>query len=145
MRALLYLVTVAALATSGVLYAQVAERITPADATSTTARQSTTDAAQSPAPGPTLRLAAIDTSEAAFRKLDTDHDGRISALEANQNPRVAAAFPMADRDKDGYLSREEFEALNRTLPKPPEVDASTPSGDAASDPGGDQKVTSPPN
>ncbi len=151
MKALMYPVTAIALATSGLLWAQVAQRVTPTDATRTTADATTTtargqapaDGGQAPAPGPTLRLAAIDTSEAAFRKLDTDHDGRISALEANQNPRVAAAFPMADRDKDGYLSREEFEALNRTLPKPPDVDASTPSGDAASDPGGDQKATPP--
>ena len=146
MRALMYPLTAIALATSGLLWAQVAQRVTPADATTTTARgQPPADGGQAPAPAPVprLRLAAIDTSEAAFRKLDTDHDGRISALEANQNPRVAAAFPMADRDKDGYLSREEFEALNRTLPKPPDVDASTPSGDAASDPGGDQKATPP--
>ena len=146
MRALMYPLTAIALATSGLLWAQVAQRVTPADATTTTPRgQPPADGSQAPAPAPvpTLRLAAIDTSEAAFRKLDTDHDGRISALEANQNPRVAAAFPMADRDRDGYLSREEFEALNRTLPKPPDVDASTPSGDAASDPGGDQKATPP--
>lgn len=59
-----------------------------------------------------LRLAAIDTSVAAFRKLDEDNDGRISALEAAENPRIAAAFTMADKDKDGYLSREEFESMS---------------------------------
>ena len=144
MRALMYSLTAIALAGSGLLWAQTAQRVTPTDASTTTARgQTKADDAQAPAPGPTLRLAAIDTSQAAFRKLDTDHDGRISALEANQNPRVAAAFPMADRDKDGYLSMEEFEALSRAVPKPPDVDASTPSGDAASDPGGDQNATSP--
>jgi hypothetical protein len=144
MRALIYPATAIALASSGLLWAQVAQRVTPTDATTSTASgQAPAAASQATAPAPPLRLAAIDTSDGAFRKLDTDHDGRISALEANQNPRVAAAFPMADRDKDGYLSREEFEALNRTLPKPPDVDASTPSGDAASDPGGDQRATPP--
>src|SRR3984893_4510442 len=68
--------------------------------------------ATQPDPGTKLRLAAMDTSEAAFRKLDADNDGRISAIEAADNPRVAAAFTMADKDKDGYLSKEEFEAMN---------------------------------
>ena len=35
-----------------------------------------------------MRLAAMDTSAAAFRKLDHDNDGRISALEAADNPKV---------------------------------------------------------
>jgi hypothetical protein len=70
------------------------------------------ETATQPDPGTKLRLAALDTSEAAFRKLDADNDGRISAIEAADNPRVAAAFTMADKDKDGYLSKEEFEAIN---------------------------------
>jgi hypothetical protein len=75
------------------------------------------ETATQPDPGTKLRLAAMDTSEAAFRKLDADHDGRISALEAADNPRVAAAFTMADKDKDGYLSKEEFEAINPSATK----------------------------
>jgi hypothetical protein len=70
------------------------------------------ETATQPDPGTKLRLAALDTSEAAFRKLDADNDGRISAIEAADNPRVAAAFTMADKNKDGYLSKEEFEAIN---------------------------------
>jgi hypothetical protein len=99
-----------------------------------------------------MRLAVMDTSAAAFRKLDHDNDGRISALEAADNPKLAAAFTTADKDKDGYLSEEEFEAMNpastngRRL-----VDASSPSGDRAtapsgdhaSDPSGDQPATAP--
>jgi hypothetical protein len=143
MRNLLLGVTIGAcLAVPGFGLAQTAQRVNPADATSTAARAQASDPPV-PATGQPLRLAAIDTSQAAFRKLDTDHDGRISALEANQNPRVAAAFPMADRDKDGYLSHEEFEALSSAVPKPPDTDASTPNGDAASDPGGDQRATPP--
>ena len=61
--------------------------------------------------GTRMRLATMDTSEAAFERLDTDHDGRISALEAAESPQVAAAFTLADKNKDGYLSREEFAAL----------------------------------
>jgi hypothetical protein len=70
------------------------------------------------------RLAAIDVSDAAFRKLDTDHDGRISALEANANPKVAARFLEADKNHDGYLSLEEFRSLGK--PSPPVTDPPAP-------------------
>ena len=69
-----------------------------------------------------IRLAAIDVSDAAFRKLDTDHDGRISALEANASPKVAARFLEADRNHDGFLSPEEFKTLAHPAPAaPPET------------------------
>jgi Ca2+-binding EF-hand superfamily protein len=71
-----------------------------------------------------LRLSRLDTSDAAFRKLDHDGDGRISALEAADNPKVAAAFTMADRDKDGYLSKEEFQAMGTAGRHSSDVDAS---------------------
>jgi EF hand len=101
------------------------------------------ETAMQPDPGTKMRLAAMDTSAAAFRKLDADNDGRISAIEAADNPRVAAAFTMADKDKDGYLSKEEFEAMNPSAAIKREVDASTPSGDRATDPSGDQPATGP--
>ena len=116
------------------------------------AQTSPVESATQPDPGTKMRLAAMDTSAAAFRKLDRDNDGRISALEAADNPKVAAAFTMADKDKDGYLSKEEFEAMNPASPKAVrEVDASSPSGDRAtapsgdhaSDPSGDQPATGP--
>lgn len=100
------------------------------------------ETATQPDPGTKMRLAAMDTSAAAFRKLDADNDGRISAIEAADNPRVAAAFTMADKDKDGYLSKEEFEAMNPSSTER-EVDASTPSGDRVTDPSGDQPATAP--
>jgi EF hand len=101
------------------------------------------ETATQPDPGTKLRLAAMDTSEAAFRKLDADNDGRISAIEAADNPRVAAAFTMADKDKDGYLSKEEFEAINPSATTKKNVDASTPSGDHVTGPSGDQPATGP--
>lgn len=101
------------------------------------------ETATQPDPGTKMRLAAMDTSAAAFRKLDADNDGRISAIEAADNPRVAAAFTMADKDKDGYLSKEEFEAMNPSTATKRDVDASTPSGDRATDPSGDQPATGP--
>jgi hypothetical protein len=93
--------------------------------------------------GTRMRLAAMDTSVAAFRKLDGDNDGRISALEAADNPRVAAAFTMGDKDKDGYLSREEFQSMSSSSARPSDVDASTPSGDRVSEPNGDQPASGP--
>jgi Ca2+-binding EF-hand superfamily protein len=81
-----------------------------------------------------LRLAKMDTSIAAFRKLDKDNDGRISPLEAADNPKVAAAFTRADRDKDGYVSREEFQAMGSAAHPSSDDDASSPSGDRATDP-----------
>src|SRR5262245_28211108 len=57
------------------------------------------------------KVAAIDTSSSAFAKLDTDHDGRVSAIEAANNSQLSAAFTQGDTDKDGYLSRDEFKAL----------------------------------
>ena len=109
MRKLFLAISAAALfSIAGFVVAQTAQ-------TKSTLVQSSVDnptaAATQPDPGTKMRLAAMDTSEAAFRKLDTDNDGRISALEAAENPRVAAAFTMADKDKDGYLSKEEFEAI----------------------------------
>jgi len=80
------------------------------------------------------RLAEADTTVEAFKKLDADHDGRISALEAAANPRVAAAFTAGDRDKDGYLSLEEFQALSR-ITGHPEVKAASPSDDQGSERG----------
>jgi hypothetical protein len=99
--------------------------------------------ATQPDPGTKLRLAAMDTSEAAFRKLDADNDGRISALEAADNPHVAAAFTMADKDKDGYLSKEEFASMNPSAANAQDVDASSPSGDRVTEPSGDQPATGP--
>ena len=43
-----------------------------------------------------------------FGALDTNADGLISPAEADADARVAAAFPEADVNRDGYLSAEEF-------------------------------------
>jgi hypothetical protein len=52
----------------------------------------------------------------AFQKLDRDRDGFISRQEAAAQPEVEANFDKADRNKDGRLSLDEFETvpLNRS-------------------------------
>jgi Ca2+-binding EF-hand superfamily protein len=61
------------------------------------------------------QVAALNRTWAAFARLDADQDGRISALEAANDPLVAAAFTDADLDRDGYLSKEEFANLMKSL------------------------------
>lgn len=46
-----------------------------------------------------------------FATLDADHDGRISATEAQHDAKTAGAFVAADSDQDGYLSESEFDAI----------------------------------
>jgi thymidine phosphorylase len=58
------------------------------------------------------RVAAAEAAP-TFTKLDADQDGRISAIEAANNSKVAAAFTASDADKDGYLSKAEFAQMAR--------------------------------
>ena len=58
------------------------------------------------------RVAAAEATP-TFTKLDADQDGRISAIEAANNSKVAAGFTSSDADKDGYLSKAEFAQMAR--------------------------------
>jgi hypothetical protein len=57
------------------------------------------------------KVAAADPSAMAFTKLDADADGRLSAIEAANDTKIAAGFTRADEDKDGYLSKNEFSMI----------------------------------
>lgn len=48
-----------------------------------------------------------------FRKLDLNGDGRVSLAEAAGHAEVVTKFDKADRNKDGQLSRVEFDRLDR--------------------------------
>lgn len=61
----------------------------------------------------TARVATAESMTPSFTKLDADGDGRISAIEAANNSRVAAGFTAADANKDGYLSKAEYAQLAR--------------------------------
>lgn len=156
MRRLVLGISAAALIAAAVFVAAQAQDQSSAAAPSLAAPTAAPVAPTAPAvpharQGVRMHLAAINTSDAAFRKLDTDNDGRISALEAANNVNVATAFTMADKDRDGYLSREEFKSVNAASTQSSDVDVASPSGDTAtepsgdhaSDPSGDQPATPP--
>jgi Ca2+-binding EF-hand superfamily protein len=45
-----------------------------------------------------------------FAALDTNKDGKISPAEAQRNAMVSDNFAAADKDRNGFLSKEEFVA-----------------------------------
>jgi EF hand domain-containing protein len=54
------------------------------------------------------------SKDAQFRRLDTNHDGKITLAEAQANPRVRAllgnTFPDIDTNHDGFIDRQEAAA-----------------------------------
>lgn len=71
------------------------------------------------APWPALAEALPPPDHAAeFRSLDVDTDGHVSLSEAAGNGEIVTRFDRADRDRDGRLSRKEYDALKADkLPK----------------------------
>lgn len=60
------------------------------------------------------RVAAAEAATPSFITLDADADGRVSAIEAANNSRVAAGFTAADANRDGYLSKAEYAQLEKS-------------------------------
>ena len=74
-------------------------------------------AASAEATAPAPRYAAADLQQ-AFNFMDANRDGKISREEAAGFRGVARHFDQADADKDGFLSRGEFDAaMNYVKPK----------------------------
>ena len=76
---------------------------------------------QAPAPPPASasvpRYTASDLRQ-AFNFMDANRDNKISREEAAGFRGVARHFDQADADKDGFLSRGEFDAaMNHVKPK----------------------------
>jgi Ca2+-binding EF-hand superfamily protein len=68
-------------------------------------------AAQASAPSPAaLKTSATERAaiEAAFARADTNNDGKLSRDEAQRLPAIFLKFDELDKDKDGFLSLEEF-------------------------------------
>jgi len=91
------------------------------------------------------RVAAADKG-AAFTKLDTDADGRVSAIEAAADSKVAQGFTSADADKDGYLSKAEFAQLGKSMDRtsPDERTAPPTAPRSESSPSQDDDYSAPP-
>ena len=67
--------------------------------------------AQAQAAPPVAQQQAGDKAAAdAFKRADTNQDGKLSREEAARLPAIAAKFDELDKDKDGLLSLEEFMA-----------------------------------
>jgi Ca2+-binding EF-hand superfamily protein len=50
-----------------------------------------------------------------MQQLDTDHDGRISSKEAAAKPEMAQRFAQLDANHDGYLDRSDFQAHKQQM------------------------------
>jgi hypothetical protein len=72
------------------------------------------------------RVATAESMTPSFTRLDADADGRISAIEAASNSRVAAGFTSADANRDGYLSKGEYAQLARAATSSTPPSASSP-------------------
>ncbi|MDY0067205.1 MAG: hypothetical protein RBS02_12555 [Steroidobacteraceae bacterium] len=67
--------------------------------------------------GASLATAAIAAeSEATFESLDKDSDGRVSINEATEDDALFVAFEKLDRNRDGELTREEFQRQHDAEP-----------------------------
>ena len=97
----------------GALQAQTGSLHPPSSSSSTTSPMGASD---STAPrsgskfssGPSTAQSGTSAS-AAFDRADANQDGQLSAQEATQLPAIAQRFKELDTDRNGLLSRAEFE------------------------------------
>jgi hypothetical protein len=54
--------------------------------------------------------------DAAFKLLDLDGDGHVTLAEAAGNERAVVGFDRADGNRDGKLTREEYENIFKPQP-----------------------------
>lgn len=63
------------------------------------------------------RPPAPSDKQEVFRYLDFDGDGFVSKAEAAGNAQVTVGFDRADRNKDGKLSRAEYDTIGKPAPR----------------------------
>ena len=53
---------------------------------------------------------SMSTADATFDRLDTNHDGKLSASEAAADPKVQSAWKKLDASNKGSITKSEFQA-----------------------------------
>jgi len=106
----LVLIAVTAALASSLSFAQSADPQQAAAATPAgdTAAAVTQPAAQAPTEGPLAPNAAPQRKP--WSAIDTDGDGKISAVEAQSDAALLKHFPAMDADKDGFVTIAEYKA-----------------------------------
>jgi hypothetical protein len=94
--------SVASLALAGTAFAQTQ--------TATPAQPGTPGYSSSATQMPSVIPSKSETASSAFEKLDASHAGSLSREQTAKLDGFDAAFVQADKDKDGKLSRDEFQA-----------------------------------
>lgn len=101
------LFTALALGGAAALHAQTANDKKPLAAFGP-ASAATQPASEAAAP-PKFAIGPKASVDAALAKADANRDGKPSAPEAAALPAIGNHFPPLDTDRDGFLSREEFQ------------------------------------
>lgn len=102
-----------AVAAAGTAWAAGDNKVTGQAATN----GSTNAAAANTTTGDTAKMGAnkATSTNAAFAKLDTNHDGKLSASEGAADPKVKAMWKKLDTNNDGTVSEAEFAAHQAEL------------------------------
>jgi len=105
----LVLIAVSAALASSLSFAQATgqSQVTPAPVGDTAAAV-TPPAAQAPTDAPLAANAAPQRKP--WSAIDTDGDGKISAVEAQSDAALLKHFPAMDADKDGFVTVAEYKA-----------------------------------
>jgi EF hand len=98
----------AALAVTAAAWALPALSTEPAKNTAPSTRMQAGPAAAPQAAAPTA--AGKSDAAAAFKRADANGDGKLSKEGTASLPAIAARFDDFDKDKDGFLSMDEFMA-----------------------------------